>query len=129
MNVLASRKGINFLGVLTEDGETLLLECTGSFTKDVTMRLLQVLQAKFGEKLVVVLDKGTYFTAKKIKQFVEETKIELLYLPIGPSISRLCADHSWRSNTRQNALHKVDGKCGIGRSRIPPLTALDAYEP
>jgi transposase len=32
---------------------------------------------------VVVLDKGTYFTAKKVKQFVEETKIELLYLPTG----------------------------------------------
>lgn len=83
VDVSASREGINFLGALTEDGETLFLECTGSFTKDVTVQFLQVLQAKFGEKLVVILDKGTYFTAKKVKQFVEETKIELLYLPTG----------------------------------------------
>jgi transposase len=31
----------------------------------------------------VVLDKGSYFTAKKVKQFAENSKIELLYLPTG----------------------------------------------
>jgi transposase len=81
--VSASREGLNFLGALTENGETLFLECDGSFTKDVTVHFLQTLQAKFGEKLVVVLDKGTYFTAKKVKQFAENSKVELLYLPTG----------------------------------------------
>lgn len=83
VDVSASRDGINLLGALTEDGETMFLECNGSFTKEVTVQFLQALQARFGEKLVVVLDKGTYFTANKVKEFVEETKIELLYLPTG----------------------------------------------
>jgi len=79
----ASREGLNFLGALTETGETLFLECSGSFTKETTVRFLQALQAKFGEKLVVVLDKGSYFTANKVKEFAEDSKIELLYLPTG----------------------------------------------
>lgn len=83
VNVSASRDGINFLGALTERGETLFLECNGSFTKEVTIQFLQVLQAKFGEKLVVVLDKGSYFTANKVKQFAKDSKIQLLYLPTG----------------------------------------------
>lgn len=83
VDVSASRDGITFLGGLTENGETLFLECNGSFTKEVTVQVLQALQATFGEKLVVVLDKGSYFTAKKVRQFVEDSKIELLYLPTG----------------------------------------------
>ena len=79
----ASRDGINSLGGLTEDGETLFLECAGSFIKETTVRFLQSLQARFGEKLLVVLDKGFYFTAKKVKEFVEKSKLELLYLPTG----------------------------------------------
>ena len=83
VDVSASREGLNFLGALTETGETLLLECSGSFTKETTVQFLQALQAKFGEKLVVVLDKGSYFTANKVKEFAEDSKIELLYLPTG----------------------------------------------
>jgi len=83
VDVSASRDGINFLGALTENGETLFLECDGSFTKEVTVQFFEVLQAKFGEKLVVVLDKGSYFTANKVREFAEESKIELLYLPTG----------------------------------------------
>jgi len=83
VNVSASRDGINFLGGLTEDGETLFLECAGSFIKETTVRFLQSLQARFGEKLLVVLDKGFYFTAKKVKEFAEKPNPELLYLPTG----------------------------------------------
>jgi transposase len=83
VNVSASRDGINFLGGLTEDGETLFLECAGSFNKETTVRFLKSLQARFREKLLVVLDKGSYFTAKKVKEFAENSKIELLYLPTG----------------------------------------------
>ena len=31
---------------ITEHGKTLFLECTGSFTKEVTIQFLQVLQAE-----------------------------------------------------------------------------------
>ena len=83
VDVSASRGGINLLGALTETGETMFLECDGSFTKEVTVRFLEALQARFGEELIVVLDKGSYFTANKVKEFAEESKIELLYLPTG----------------------------------------------
>ena len=42
VNVSASRNEINFLGGLTEDGETLFLECAGSFNKETTIRFLVV---------------------------------------------------------------------------------------
>lgn len=83
VDVSASREGINFLGALSDDGQTLFLECNGSFTKEVTVQFLQAIQAEFGEKLVVVLDQASYFTAKKVKRFVENTKTELVYFPPG----------------------------------------------
>jgi hypothetical protein len=61
------------LGALTEYGETLFLECTGSFTKDVTVRFLQTLRETFGKTLIVVLDQAPYFIAHKVKDFVEDT--------------------------------------------------------
>lgn len=83
VDVSASQEGLNFLGALTEDGETMFSECPGSLTKEVTVQFFQALQARFGEKLVIVLDRGSCFTANKIKRFAEKTKIELLYLPTG----------------------------------------------
>ena len=44
-------------------GETTVLECGGSFTGTVTIHFLEHLQTEFGEKLVVLLDQATYFTA------------------------------------------------------------------
>ena len=73
----ASREGINLLGALTENGETMFLECNGSFTKEVTVRFLQALQERFGEELIVVLDKGTYFTANKVAPLNADALCEL----------------------------------------------------
>ena len=61
----------------------MFLEYTGSFTKEVTIQFLQALQSKFGEEPVVVLDTGSYFTANKVREFVEGTERELLCLPTG----------------------------------------------
>jgi len=41
------------------------------------------MQTKFGEKICVVLDSASYFTAHKVQEFVEDTPIELCYLPRG----------------------------------------------
>lgn len=95
VDVSASRKGLNFLGALSDDGQTQVLECNGSFTGEVTVQFLQALQAEFGEKLVVFLDQASYFTAKKVKRFVENTKAELVYFP--PGMSKLNpTEECWR---------------------------------
>ena len=83
VEVSASRAGVNLLGAVTEHGETTVLECSGSFTGKVTIRFLEHLQEKFGEKLVVVLDQAPYFTAEAVKHFAAEEPIELVYLPAG----------------------------------------------
>ena len=83
VEVSASREGVNLLGAVTEYGETTVLECSGSFTGEVTIHFLQHLQAEFGEKLVVLLDQATYFTAGAVKDFVAEELIELVYFPTG----------------------------------------------
>ena len=83
MGVSASRQGVNLLGAVTELGETVVLECGGSFTGEVTIRFLAYLKAEFGEKLVVLLDQATYFTAKAVKDFTANEPIELVYFPTG----------------------------------------------
>lgn len=74
---------MNLLGAVTEYGEITILECGGSFTGEVTIRFLQHLQDEFGEKLVVILDQATYFTAEVVKNFASDESIELVYLPAG----------------------------------------------
>jgi len=76
-------KSIKLLGTITDTGETFFLPCEANFNSDTTIRLLDTLQAEFGEKLCVVLDNASYFTAKAVKEFVAETPIELCYLPRG----------------------------------------------
>ena len=46
------------------------------------IQFLQALQSRFGEE-IVMLDTGSYFTANKVREFVEGTERELLYLPTG----------------------------------------------
>lgn len=81
--VSASREGVNLLGAVSDEGETVFLESGGSFTSEVTIHLLEVLQEKFGEKIAVVWDNASYFTANAVKNFVEDTPIKLIQLPTG----------------------------------------------
>ena len=74
---------MNLLGAVTEYSETTVLECGGSFTNEVTIRFLEHLQAEFSEKLVVLLDQATYFTAAAVKDFIADEPIELVYFPTG----------------------------------------------
>ena len=83
MGVSASREGVNLLGAITEYGEATVLECGGSFTGKVTIRFLEHLQEEFGEKLIVLLDQATYFTARAVKNFVADEPIELVYFSMG----------------------------------------------
>ena len=56
VEVSADRDGINLLGAVTDAGETLFLECGGSFNGDVTTHFLEVLTDAFGEEVLVILD-------------------------------------------------------------------------
>ena len=47
----------------------------------MTIRFLNHLQAQFGEKLVVLLDQATFFTAVAVKDFAADEPIELVYFP------------------------------------------------
>ena len=56
---------IKLLGAVSDSGETFFLPCAENFNSDTTIRLLDALQTRFGEKLCVVLDNASYFTANK----------------------------------------------------------------
>jgi len=74
---------IKLLGAVSDAGETFFLPCETNFNSDTTIRLLDALQREFGEKICVVLDNASYFTANKVQDFVKDTPIELCYLPRG----------------------------------------------
>ena len=86
---------VKLLGALTDQGETTFFECESNFTSEVTIHLLQALQQEFGEKIAVVLDNASSFTANAVKDFAEETSIELIYLPRGsPKLNPV--EECWR---------------------------------
>jgi len=65
-------KSIKLLGATADTGQTFFLPCEANFNRDTTIRLLDALQAEFGEKLCVVLDNASCFTAKAVKEFVAD---------------------------------------------------------
>ena len=125
MGVSASREGVNLLGAVTEYGETTVLECGGSFTGEVTIRFLEHLQTEFGEKLVVLLDQATYFTAGAVKDFAADEPIELVYFPTGsPDLNP--TEEYWR-RLKLALANRYFGSCAEIRSAV--WTALESISP
>ncbi len=62
---------IKLLGAVSDAGETFFLPCEESFNSDTTIRLLNALQTEFGEKIYVVLDNASYFTANAVQDLVK----------------------------------------------------------
>ena len=125
MGVSASREGVNLLGAITEYGETTVLECGGSFTGEVTIRFLEYLQAEFTEKLVVLLDQATYFTAAAVKNFVADEPIELVYFPTGsPDLNP--TEEYWK-RLKQTLGNRYFGTLAEIRSAI--WSALETIDP
>ena len=121
----ASRKGVNLLGVVSEHGETTVLESGGSFTGEVTIRFLTHLQAEFGEKLVVLLDQATYFTASAVKDFAADEPIELVYFPTGsPDLNP--TEEYWRRLKQALGNRYFDT---LGEIRSAVWSALDTISP
>jgi len=83
------------LGAVSDSGETFFLPCAENFNCDTTIRLLDALQTEFGEKICVVLDNASYFTANAVGEFVEDTPIELCYIPRGSALVNP-AEECWR---------------------------------
>lgn len=80
---------------MTDRGETIVTEVTDSFTSDVTIEFLKALQVEFGEHLHVVLDNATYFTSKQVQEFIEDSAIEVSYLPMeSPDMNAV--EECWR---------------------------------
>jgi transposase len=97
-------EGVKLLGAVTEDGETFFTEVADSFTSDVTVRFLRALQAEFGEHLHVVLDNARYFASNQVEDFVEDTAIQLTFLPTGsPDMNPV--EECWRQFKRALGNH------------------------
>lgn len=83
------------------------------------------LQTEFGEKICVVSDDASYFTANKVQEFVEDTPIELCYLPRGsPELNP--AEECWQELDRElgNRLFET-----LEDLRGAALAALDSIKP
>jgi transposase InsO family protein len=118
-------KSIKLFGAVSDSGETFFLPCEVNFNSDTTIRLLDALQTKFGEKICVVLDNASYFTAKKVQEFVEDTPIELCYLPRGsPELNP--AEECWRKLNQALGNRLFDT---LDELRDAALAALDDIEP
>ncbi len=116
---------IKLLGAVSDAGETFFVPCEENFNSDTTIRLLDALQTEFGEKICVVLDNASYFTANAVQEFVEDTPIELCYPPRGsPELNP--TEECWRKLNRAlgNRLFENPDKL-----EDAALSALDDLEP
>lgn len=92
-------EGVKLLGGVTDAGETFVTPVADSFTSDVTIRFLRALQTQFGEHIHVILDNATYFTSRKVTEFVENSAIKVTYLPTGsPDMNPM--EECWRQVKR-----------------------------
>ena len=86
---------------------------------------MDALQTEFGEKLCVVLDNASYFTAKAVQEFVKETPIELCYLPRGsPELNP--AEECWKKLNQALGNRLFDTLDDLGDAA---LAALDSINP
>ena len=113
------------LGAVSDTDETFFLPCAENFNSDTTIRLLDALQTEFGEKLCVVLDNASYFTANAVQDFVEDRPIELCYLPRGsPELNP--AEECWKKLNQALGNRLFDT---LDELRDAALTALDRIKP
>ena len=116
---------IKLLGAVSDSGETFFVSCEENFTSDTTIRLLDALQTEFGENICVVLDNASYFTANAVHEFVEDTPIELCYLPRGsPELNP--AEECWHQLNQALGNRLFDT---LDELRGAALTALDSINP
>ena len=93
-------EGVKLLGAVTEDDEFFVTEVADSFKSDVTIKFLKALQTKFGEQLHIILDNATYFTSKKVQEFIDESALKVTYLPTGsPDMNPV--EECWRQLKRR----------------------------
>ena len=116
---------IKLLGAVSDSGETFFLPCEENFNSNTTIRLLDALQTEFGEKICVVLDNASYFTANAVQEFVENTPIELCYLPRGsPELNP--AEECWKKLYQALGNRLFDT---LDELRDAALSALDSINP
>jgi transposase InsO family protein len=123
--VTGAWESIKLLGAVSDTGETFFLPCEENFNSDTTIRLLDALQTEFGEKICVVLDNASYFTANAVQEFVKETPIELCYLPRGsPELNP--AEECWKKLNQALGNRLFDT---LDELRDAALAALDCINP
>ena len=116
---------IKLLGAVSDAGETFFVPGEENFNSDTTIRLLDALQTEFGEKICVVLDNASYFTANAVQEFVKDTPIELCYLPRGsPELNP--TEECWRKLNRALGNRLFEN---LDKLQDAALSALDDLEP
>jgi transposase len=94
-----AKQGVKLLGAVTDDCEFFATEVADRFTSDVTIRFLRALQDEFGKKIHVLLDNASYFKSKKVREFIDNTEIEVTYFPRGsPDLNPV--EECWRQLKR-----------------------------
>ena len=119
---------IKLLGAVSDSGETFFLPCAENFNSDTTIRLLDALQTEFGEKICVVLDNASYFTANKVQESIEDTPIELCYLPRGsPELNP--AEECWRRLDQVLGNRLFDTRDELRDAALTALGNIDPPDP
>jgi len=118
-------ESVKLLGGVTDENETFFIPCEENFTAEITTRLLEALQTRFGEKICVVLDNASYFQANAVHEYAEGTPIELCYFPRGsPELNP--AEECWRQLHQRLGNRLFDT---LDQLQAAVLDTLDSIEP
>ena len=93
----SGRKRLNIQGAINLDPHDLISTVHETLDKPSTIEILKRIESQhFQEKKVYVwVDNAGYYKAKEVKQYLEKSKIELVYLPpYAPHLSLI--ERVWR---------------------------------
>lgn len=100
-------------------------EVADSFTSDVTIEFLKALQTEFGDHLHVILDNATYFASNHVTEFIDQSAIEVTYLPTGsPDMNPV--EECWRQ-----LKHQLGNRFFASIDKLRPAihSAIDRIDP
>ena len=115
VDVSGSREGVTILGAVSHDGDSFYMWSEEKLTADHGITFLRSLEEEFGDNIVVLLDRASYFYAKDLweyvsgergTEFVDDTSVERV---VGDSLRVwYFPPHSPELNPVENCWNQLD---------------------
>ena len=96
------RKRININGALDPDNLELIYSSDDTINARSTIKLFKAIENKYptSKKIIIICDNARYYRSKMVKEYLEDSKIEIKFLPpYSPNLNLI--ERLWRFMNKQ----------------------------